>query len=155
VIVVGVVGGGLAIGLALAAILFSQSTFELVRSPAAAAAAEMDAVRARFGGAKPYLDLHATSSGLVGRSNRALEPDAAAPIATVHLVAWRAREERLVRASGPYWALRVGGWKARAMVAVAGVEWEGLDLPDLGRHGPGLIIDHTTPAGDRLLVWAE
>jgi hypothetical protein len=26
---------------------------------------------------------------------------------------------------------------------------------ELERHGPGLILDYTTPGGERVLVWAE
>jgi hypothetical protein len=30
-----------------------------------------------------------------------------------------------------------------------------LAAADLGRHGPGLVLDQTSATGDRLLVWTR
>ncbi len=76
---------------------------------------------------------------------------------TLHVLAYDAGQGRLVRVDLPAWLLRLA---RRGRVRVNGLDAlpdsvERLTIGDLERHGPGLVLDATTPDGARVLVWTE
>ena len=60
-------------------------------------------------------------------------------------------------ASVPFWFLKLKGPAAQMALRGTGLDLEylGLAAGDLERYGPALVIDHTRPSGDRLLVWTQ
>jgi hypothetical protein len=75
----------------------------------------------------------------------------------LHVLLYRSREERLVRADVPLWFFKV---KGPAMnYALRGTEFDlaalGLTAADLEEAGAGLVLDETRKNGDRLLAWTE
>ena len=137
------VGGGLAFGMITLVVLVSQSAVDVRTVSRESADAQLDAVRAHVGG--------------VPCANRS-PSDTATPRdgtpSTVHMLAWEREDERLVRVTTPYWALRAGAWKLNAVRAVA-PPLQYVRLADLERCGPGLIVDRRTAGGGRVLVWLE
>lgn len=138
----------LAFGGITAVFFFSQSSLQIETRRMEAAFAEMDRVRARFGDALPCVQ------------GRERADDGAVPRATgpavrlVHMLAWEREDDRLVRATTPYWALRSVAWKLRvARHLVPPLQYVG--LPEIDRCGRGLILDRRTSGGGRVVIWAE
>jgi hypothetical protein len=74
----------------------------------------------------------------------------------LHVVAWDPDEDKIVRATIPFWIVRLAGWKP---ITLRSDEFDldriHLTPDDLERFGPGLIFDHKDRQGSRVLVWAE
>jgi hypothetical protein len=135
---------GLALGGLSLTFLVSQSSLRIESSGRDAAFAELDRVRGRFGDVAPCIE--GTSPPVAGPGN--------VPPQTVHVLAWEPDDNRLVRTSTPYWALRVAGWKvAFARTIAPPLKYVG--LPEIERCGRGLIMDRHATGGVRVLVWAE
>ena len=121
---------------------------------AAAAQREFEQARAQFPGQKPYLEISREGRGALPTINRDLERQDAAALTTVHALIWNPREDKVVRLSLPFWLVRL---TSRGKLSL-GDEF-GRDLTitaeDLERRGPGLILDHQEPGGERVLVWTQ
>jgi hypothetical protein len=115
--------------------------------------------RARFEGQAPFIELPAGAGEgalVVHREQMAKEPTT---LIGLRILAWGPRDRKLVRLTLPMWLLRLSGTR--------GVHLSNRDTPfdndmslnvtaeELERHGPGLILDFTTPHGERILIWAE
>lgn len=139
-------GGVTVLAGALVVLLFAQSTLNISPARRPHADEEMDAVRRRFGLEQPCLERPAGSGPEA--------PTAPGPrIAAVHMLAW-SPGDRLVRATTPYWALRVGARKIRYMRAAVPV-LDYVTVDDVERCGRGVLIDRTTGQGGRILIWAD
>lgn len=120
---------------------------------------EFRTARARFEGQVPFVELpESFESGrvIVHREQMAKEPT---PLTALRVLAWGPRDRKLVRLSLPMWLLRLTG---RHGVHLSNRDTAfGADMrlnvtaDEIERHGPGLILDYTTPGGERVLVWAE
>ena len=66
-------------------------------------------------------------------------------------------EGRLVTVSLPFWLLKLGRRKVDVLHNGSGFDLERLDLDihQLERVGPMLVVDHQTSAGERVLVWTQ
>ncbi len=115
--------------------------------------------KARFADQVPFIEIPAgdlESTPIVHREQMAKEPTT---LNSLQVLAWGPRDKKLVRLTLPMWLLRLSGSR--------GVHLSNRDAPlssdmslnvtaeELERHGPGLILDITTPHGERVLVWAE
>jgi hypothetical protein len=117
------------------------------------AEAEFDAVRARFKGQAPLLELRHNGQVLVER----LEERAGTyrgPLPTsLRILAWERGEPKRVRLTIPIWLLRMKG-TMDLHSKEAGLERLNVNVEDIERAGPALLIDHTDGRA-RLLVWTE
>jgi hypothetical protein len=138
----------LAFGGITAVFFFSQSSLRIETSPGGAAFAEMDRVRARYGDAVPCVQ--ARDQPPADRRG----PQTSRTVRLVHMLAWEREDDRLVRASTPYWALRSGTWKLRVARGLL-PQLEHVGLPEIDTCGPGLILDRRTSGGGRVVIWAE
>ncbi len=121
-------------------------------SSSADAAATLAAARARFAGQPPAVSLED------GRPvvTREPVPGGPTPIGTLHVLAFDADTERLVRVEIPGWALRLMGRGDVQVRDVNGLELPGrIRLQDIERRGPGLVLDTTTPDGSQVLIWTD
>ena len=148
VIAVGAAGGLLIFG-----VLVSRAV-TVERAEAPEALRRFTAVRSALGPAAPLLTLD--EAGRVVR--RAGPPPAAAVRLTrLGVLTYQAEQRRLVSADVPFWFFKLKGPAAQYAVRGTGLDFKRLQITpsDLERHGPALVIDHTRPNGDRLLVWTE
>jgi hypothetical protein len=79
------------------------------------------------------------------------------PISRVKAMAYQPHVGRIVRADVPFWFLEIKGPAARLALRGTGVDLErlGITPADLERYGPGIVVDHSSSSGARLLVWTE
>ena len=75
----------------------------------------------------------------------------------LHVLLYRLREERLVRADVPLWFFKVKGPAMNYALRGTGFDLAalGLTAADLEEAGAGLVVDETRTNGDRLLAWTE
>jgi hypothetical protein len=75
----------------------------------------------------------------------------------LHVPAYRANEQRLLRADVPMWFFRVKGPAVQYALRGTGFDLEalGLSASDLEQFGVGVVLDETNASGDRLLAWTQ
>ncbi len=73
------------------------------------------------------------------------------------ILAWDPDDERLVKISLPFWVLRMGRRKIDVFSGDREFDLERLsiDVGELERIGPALIIDLRARGGERVLVWTQ
>ena len=156
-IVAGVVGFGLLCVIALAAFAFYfvRNNVHTVQMTLTEANKVFDDTLAKFrDNDKPVFDLDNPDQP---RQLRNLAEMPTSPIKTEKLwiLAWDPDKNRVVRVSLPFWLLRFG--RQRVDIRSGGFDLERLqlDLKDLRRVGPVIVVDHRTQGGERVLVWTE
>ena len=113
----------------------------------------------KFAGQVPFIELpagHGEGAPVVHREQMAKD---ATPLTGLRVLAWGPRDRKLVRLMVPMWLLRLTGHK-RVLLSNRDTPLDAdmnlnVSADELERHGPGLILDYTTPHGERVLVWAE
>ncbi len=118
---------------------------------------EFEQARERFAGKTPLIEIDEDNWDQP-RIHR-LPPGAAArKVETMHIMAWDDQKQKLIRLDLPMWLLRL---RSRGAVVRLPSErftdFERMDLTidDIDNNGPGLILDHRSPMGARILVWTE
>jgi hypothetical protein len=155
-----VIGGAAVVILALlgivaAGVFLAVRSVETARVPAAEAMREFEEVRERFAGQEPLLTLDEAGRPEPMRREPPAQP---APIETVSVLAWDEREARLVRMNLPFWLVRLGNRgkiNFRSGDLPFSSEQLDLEVADLERFGPGLVLDFTGRRGERVLVWTQ
>jgi hypothetical protein len=141
------------------AVIFSVAWFrqnlQITEVSATTASKEFEAIRARFAGQRPLLEMRDGEPAYV--AEREKEPPSNAKLTTVHLLAWDEDEEHLVRFALPFWLLRMKSGPIGFSSYASGIDRVSLRPEDIERHGPGLILDVTEDrrGRGRVLIWAE
>ena len=140
-------------GLVIFGIMTWRST-SIDRLEPADAAQRLEAVRQRFGGAAPVLQLGADGT-VISRRPPNERPDAV--IANIIVVTYDATAQRLTETRIPFWFFRIKAPAAEYAFGGTGLDFRklGLTAADLRGYGPALIVDHTTAAAGRVVVWTE
>ena len=118
---------------------------------------EFEKERKAFGNQEPLLILEGHKVR-VNAAEKARPNKSGKRIEDIHILAWDPDEDKLARIRIPFWllAMKSGG---RIRLNSGSRVFESDELPleieDLERHGPGLIIDVTDREGQRVLVWAQ
>jgi hypothetical protein len=75
----------------------------------------------------------------------------------LHVLAYSASEQRLLRADVPLWFFKVKGPGVHYALRGTGFDLEalGLTASDLERSGIGVVLDEMRANGDRLLAWTD
>lgn len=145
-----------AVGFVISASLFLSMT-DWQTLTAEEAEGRFDAVIAALGGSEPYIQILSDDSISLRRD---LEPVAPAPIGSLHLLAWIPARSKLVSARVPAWFVRLKSGASFGLDALAAEfadELGGrkvLQMEDVQRRGPGLLLDLRLAAGRRLLLWS-
>ncbi|MBI2833239.1 MAG: hypothetical protein HYX76_02295 [Acidobacteria bacterium] len=110
--------------------------------------------RARFAGQKPLIE--AGGFDEPARIDPSRRP-APGRIDDLHVLAYSAREDKLVRLSIPFWILRLKRQSIINLPAPDDSEFGRLRITvdDLERYGPGLLLDRREPGGTRVLLWLQ
>jgi hypothetical protein len=116
---------------------------------------EFEAVRAKFGGRQPLIQMIDGQPQYVADS--ATTTPSTVPLKTMHVMAWDDEEGQLVTFSLPFWLLRMKSGPIRLSAYSQGLDDRGVTfrIEDLERHGPGLVLDMQERTEGRVLIWAE
>ncbi|HUE88642.1 MAG TPA: hypothetical protein VMO26_21405 [Vicinamibacterales bacterium] len=117
---------------------------------------EFDAVRARFAGRPPLLELR--NGRPVYTGGQPPEPEASPPrLDRLNVLVWDPDDQRLASFAMPFWFLRLKSGPIEFSAYASGMDNEGVELrpEDIEKFGPGIVIDTTSPSGERVLVWTQ
>jgi hypothetical protein len=156
------IGGVLAFGilvlfaLAGAGVYFVSKHISTSRSTSADAIQTFDQARAKFKDAKPLIEFDSLERPQPSRRIAELPTSTVRP-ETLWVLAWNPGEERVVKVSVPFWLLRLGKKKIDVTSGDRTFDLERLDLDveELERIGPVLLIDARSPSGERVLIWTQ
>ena len=145
----------LVIAMAGAGIYYFSQHVDASTVTAADASQEFDAVRARFHGQKPLIELDAKGNFLRSNTDREAPPGVRRP-ESLHVMAFDPDDGGLVKVTIPFWLLRMK-MKGAVDFGGSGMTLEDLKVTveDLDRFGPSLVLDQTNDGGDRVLVWSQ
>jgi hypothetical protein len=157
-IVVGVVAFGIlcVIVMAGAGMYYVARNIETRTVSSATASDEFEAIRKKFAGQKPLIELDDRGNFLRANTDRPAPTNAARP-ETLYVLAFDPDDGGLVRVSVPFWLLRIKTNNSHISFSGNQVDLEDLKLSveDLERFGPSLILDQKNGGGDRVLVWSQ
>jgi hypothetical protein len=112
-----------------------------------------DTARSRFQTAPPLIEVDPLERAHEVRAISALPTSSVKP-ASICVLAWNPEDGRLARVTLPFWLLRFG--KRRLdFIDEFDLDRLNLDVGELERIGPALILDYRTPTGERVLVWTQ
>lgn len=156
-IVIGIVFLMLVLG--AGAVIFSVAWFrqqlQITATTATSASQEFDAIRAKFAGQRPLLEMRDGEPAYAAGREQA--PRSTVQLTTLHLMAWDEDEEQLVKFALPFWLLRMKSGPIGFSSYASGIDRVSIRPEDIERHGPGLILDVTEDrrGRGRVLIWAE
>jgi hypothetical protein len=157
-IIVGVVGACVlgVVALAGVGVYFVSQHVSAKRSTPADALQAVEAARAFFKDQPPLLELDSFGRPQPTRPFASLPTSATKP-SELWVLAWNADDEKLVKLSVPFWILRFGRRKLDVNSGDSGFDLDRLhlDINELERIGPTLILDLRHPNGERVLVWTR
>jgi hypothetical protein len=147
--------GFLAIGCVVVTVSWFRQNMAVTETTEEAAMREMDAIRARFPGQQPLIQLVDGKPELV--AERASQTSTQTTLTTLHVAAFDSDEGNLVKFSLPFWLLRLKSGPIRISAYQQGWDDRGVSfkVEDIEKHGPGVIIDATEPREGRVVIWAE
>ena len=124
------------------------------RSTGADAIRAFDAARERY--KEPLFEFDRADHVKLTRKLADLPTSSAKP-EHLWILAWDPDDERLVRLSLPFWLLKLGRRKIDIMQDSGGFNLErlNLDMRELERIGPALVVDYRTTSGERVLIWTQ
>ena len=149
---VAVVGG-------LAYVVYQQFALEQTVIEPADAAKELDQLRAEFHD-PPRLQFAWKSDGRPDVTLRKPQTPSTVSLTAMHVTAFDPKERHLVRATVPFWLLRLTPeWKMRMngaeMMHYLNTPGGRLTPADIEALGPGLLVDDKQPDGTQVLIWTE
>ena len=153
---VGVVLVVIGIAAVVATTAWVQQNLSVQDSTEADAQREFEAVRTRFAGRPPLLDLQDGRPVYTGGKppeGRA----SSAPLDRLKVLVWDPNDRRLASFAVPFWFLRLKSGPIEFSSYASGMDGGGVDLrpEDIEKFGPGIVLDTTSPSGERVLVWTE
>ena len=119
------------------------------------AVSEFDAVRAKFPGQEPLIQLVDGHPQLV--PERASRAGNGRPLSTLHVLAFDRGDDEMVRFTLPFWLLRMKSGPIRLSAYQQGWDDRGVSfrVEDIEKAGPGVVVDVNRDREGRLLVWVE
>ena len=144
------------IAMAAAGIYYFTKNIEARKATPTVAATEFDAVRTRFHGQRPLIELDERGRFLRSNTGRPAPANPRSP-ESLCVLAFDPDDHGLVKVTVPFWLLRLKMRHAKIDLGGSSMDLEDLKLTveDLERLGPALILDQTNAGGDRVLVWSQ
>lgn len=117
---------------------------------------QFDEARARFKDQQPIIDID-PSERVTQLRNIADLPDAPSKASMLMVMAWDPGDERIVNFKIPLWVLGLREQKVALGVGSESFDLRRLNLnvKDLERIGPALLLDLKSSSGDRALIWTQ
>ena len=138
-----------------AGVYFVANHIDMKASTSIDAGRSFEDIRATFKEQKPLFEIDEFERAKAARPIQELPTSSVKP-KYLWIQAWDPDEERLVKISLPFWLLRLGKRK------VDFAHGEGFDLDrlnidvnELERIGPVVVIDFRSPRGERVLLWTQ
>ncbi len=149
---VAVVGG-------LAYVVYQQFALKQTVVEPTDAAREFDQLRAQFRD-PPRLQFAWKPDGRPDVTLRKPQTPSTVSLTAMHVTAFDPKERHLVRATVPFWLLRLTPeWKMRMngaeMMHYLNTPGGRLTPADIEALGPGLLVDDKQPDGTHVLIWTE
>ncbi len=146
----------LAVGAIFAVVTLVRESLDIQAASGENATVEFDKVRAQFGQRAPLLEV-AESGRPRYSAERVGSAEPGRQLETLHVLAWDPDEGRLARFRLPFWFLRLKSTPIEFSAYASGLDDEGVSLraEDIEKYGPGVILDYSTPSGERVLFWAQ
>jgi hypothetical protein len=151
IVILGILG---VVAVAAVGVYFATQNLEMHEASPATASREFEAIKEKFAGQKPLIELD--SRGHLERTNPDRPSQDRRP-EKLYVLAFDPDDGRVVRVTVPFWLLRLKMGGTRIDFNGNRMELEDLKLTveDLERYGPTLIVDHTSEEGERVLVWSQ
>ena len=117
---------------------------------------QFDDARAKFKNERPLLEIDSNEEVNQLRTIADI-PTADVKATTLNVMAWDPTDERIVNFKIPLWVLGMGERKIDLGIGAESFDMRRLkiDVKDLERIGPALVLDLKAPSGDRALVWTQ
>ena len=122
----------------------------ITRSTASVAAAQFDELRRRFLERPPLIQIDDPLHARVHVNH----PPRSAPLAPLdgfEILVWQADQQKLVHTRAPLWMMRFSALNVMSELGIAPGSVQ-VTVDDVQRYGPGVVVDFTSPKGDRALV---
>ena len=142
------------IAIAGAGLYFVSSHVSTRTSTTAEAFSAFDAARAPFKDLPPVYEVDDRERVKQARKIADL-PDGKTRAQQMQVLVWDADRERLVKVSVPFWVLRMGHQKIDIANSQFELERLQLDVKELERVGPLLLLDLRSRGGQRVLIWTQ
>lgn len=145
----------IAIGGIAFSVFFLRQSMNVTDMNATNADQEFEAIRAKFAGRQPLIQLVDGRPQYV--ADRATDSPSSTRLKSMHVMAWDDEEQRLVTFTLPFWLLRLKSGPIQLGAYAQGWDDRGVSfrIEDLERHGPGLVLDVHERREGRVLIWAE
>ncbi len=155
-IVVSILGVGFLCVAAIAGFgfYFISHNVKASKSTSTEAFKAFDDARKPFNDTQPLFVLDRRDEPKMTRPLETLPAGATRP-QTMFILAWDPDKERLARVSMPFWMLRLG--RKKIDLTSGGFDFERLqlDIEQLERVGPIILLDYRPQNGQRVLVWTQ
>jgi hypothetical protein len=145
----------LLIGIAGWGVYYVSQHIDTERATVSEAGKAFDSARAPFKEQRPLIELDDSERPRTGRPLTDLPTSTVKPH-ELRILVWNPEEQRIVRLSLPFWLLRLGRDDVRVMDE-GGFDFRRLklDVDELERIGPALVMDARGRSGERVLVWTQ
>lgn len=144
------------IGAVIVTTAWVQQNLNISETTEPSALREFESVRSRFTNRPPLLELRDGRPVYAGGTPPA-RPASPATLDRLHVLVWDPDESRLASVAIPFWLLRLKSGPIEFSAYASGMDDKGVNLSpeDIERYGPGIILDTTSPKGERILLWAQ
>jgi hypothetical protein len=139
-----------------AGVYFVANHFDMKAASSVDAGRSFEEIKATFKEQKPLFEIDSFDRAKATRPIEDLPTSSVKP-RNLWIQAWDPDEERLVKISLPFWLLRMGKRKVDFAHGGEGFDLDRLniDIRELERIGPVIVIDARTPNGERVLLWTQ
>ena len=125
---------------------------ETAKSSEAETLKEFDAVRARYPGRQPLVELVNPQAGDI-RIHRLVHPQGLRA-STMHVLTFNADDGQRLMADVPLWLMRFSSVNILSRLGLAPDKYR-LTLDDVQQYGPGIVADYRRPGKNSVIIWVE
>jgi len=144
------------VALAGASVYWVRQHIQIQQTSAANSLNAFETARAAFKNQMPLIEMDSLNRPHQTRPLSGLPTSSVKPTDLVVMV-WDQDKDQLVHVSMPFWLLKMGRRKIDLANGDRGFDFEQLniDIADLERVGPLLVLDARSASGHRVLVWTQ
>jgi hypothetical protein len=155
VIIVGILAAAAVGGTAFFIYRHVQTQF----TPSETAEERFHEARARFNGQRPLIEMRHNDDRPVVHREAIPAGGPGVKLETLRVLAYDRGAGKLVNVSIPFWLLRLAPSNKFSVLQDNDIDFDSarmhLNVEDLERRGPGLILDQADRRGSQVLVWTE